>query len=149
MTHTNDGLTDADRADLAARLTSWFGDDRQAFLVSHLAPVVDRIKADAYSAGLAAKNTELCDRIAALTPMVLDEYPLTGEWLNRHDVLAVLAWHIPDCNCPPPYADCPHPPCDCATCVERGSDLCENHHWFWRPESDTRECLICGTEVAG
>jgi hypothetical protein len=41
------GLTDADRADLHARLVSWFGDDRQAFLVSHLAPVIDRIKAEA------------------------------------------------------------------------------------------------------
>lgn len=23
------------------------------------------------------------------------------------------------------------------------------HEWLYRPESDTRECLICGTEVAG
>ena len=23
------------------------------------------------------------------------------------------------------------------------------HEWLDRPESDTRECLICGTEVAG
>lgn len=29
------------------------------------------------------------------------------------------------------------------------SDLCGEHHWLDRPESDTRECLICGTEVAG
>lgn len=27
--------------------------------------------------------------------------------------------------------------------------LCGEHHWLDRPESDTRECLICGTEVAG
>lgn len=51
---TPPGLTDADRADLHERLVSWFGDDRQAFLVSHLAPVFDRIKADGYIAGLAA-----------------------------------------------------------------------------------------------
>lgn len=44
---TDYGLTDRDRADLHARLESWFGDDRQAFLVSHLAPVVDRIKSEA------------------------------------------------------------------------------------------------------
>lgn len=44
---TDYGLTDKDRADLHARLESWFGDDRQAFLVSHLAPVVDRIKSEA------------------------------------------------------------------------------------------------------
>lgn len=24
--------------------------------------------------------------------------------------------HVPECACPPPYADCPHPPCDCLTC---------------------------------
>lgn len=41
------GLTELDRADLHARLVSWFGDERQAFLVSHLAPVVDRIKSEA------------------------------------------------------------------------------------------------------
>lgn len=29
------------------------------------------------------------------------------------------------------------------------SGLCGEHHWLDRPESDTRECLICGTEVAG
>lgn len=29
------------------------------------------------------------------------------------------------------------------------SGLCGDHHWLDRPESDTRECLICGTEVAG
>lgn len=23
------------------------------------------------------------------------------------------------------------------------------HQWLDRPESDTRECLVCGTEVAG
>lgn len=52
---TPPGLTDADRADLHERLASWFGGDaRQAFLVSHLAPLVDRIKADGYIAGLAA-----------------------------------------------------------------------------------------------
>lgn len=27
--------------------------------------------------------------------------------------------------------------------------LCGEHHWLDRPESDTRECLICGTEAAG
>lgn len=29
-----------------------------------------------------------------------------------------------------------------------GPDECV-HEWLDRPESDTRECLICGTEVAG
>ena len=30
-----------------------------------------------------------------------------------------------------------------------GSEIECQHHWLDRPESDTRECLICGTEVAG
>lgn len=34
---------------------------------------------------------------------------------------------------------------------DRGCPGCEcgEHQWLDRPESDTRECLICGTEVAG
>lgn len=30
----------------------------------------------------------------------------------------------------------------------RGAEACE-HHWLDRPESDSRECLICGVEVFG
>lgn len=56
-------------------------------------------------------------------------------------------------------AACPVEPCDCwmrdlAPLLNDASepecaDLCGEHHWLDRPESDTRECLICGTEVAG
>lgn len=34
-------------------------------------------------------------------------------------------------------------------CDDECSGLCGEHHWLDRPESDTRECLICGLEVAG
>lgn len=34
-------------------------------------------------------------------------------------------------------------------CDDECTGLCGEHHWLDRPESDTRECLICGTEVAG
>jgi hypothetical protein len=34
-------------------------------------------------------------------------------------------------------------------CDDECSGLCGEHHWLDRPESDTRECLICGAEVAG
>ena len=57
--------------------------------------------------------------------------------------------HRPDCNCAPPYADCRHPACDCTECVYDCPGLCGDHHWLDRPESDTRECLICGVEEAG
>ena len=46
-------LTNAERADIHARLASWFGEDQQAFLVSHLAPVVDRIKSEACAQAVA------------------------------------------------------------------------------------------------
>jgi hypothetical protein len=35
-----------------------------------------------------------------------------------------------------------------ATDIELSESDC-SHEWLDRPESDTRECLICGTEVAG
>jgi hypothetical protein len=40
----------------------------------------------------------------------------------------------------PPEAGCDS---ECPGCE------CGEHQWLDRPESDTRECLICGTEVAG
>lgn len=46
-------LTDAEREALRAQLESWFGDPRQAFLVSEIAPVVAHVKADAVAAALA------------------------------------------------------------------------------------------------
>lgn len=51
---------------------------------------------------------------------------------------------------------------DSRTCSHMNDDACKfcggvdlhytgqcYHQWLDRPESDTRECLICGTEVAG
>lgn len=56
--------------------------------------------------------------------------------------------HGSECACVPPYANCSHPPCGCPDCV-RGLRADCDHHWLDRPESDTRECLICGTEETG
>lgn len=51
--------------------------------------------------------------------------------------------------------------CSCIVGIcSEGGECCESHdcpratnecahHWLDRPESDTRECLICGTEVFG
>lgn len=33
-----------------------------------------------------------------------------------------------------------------AGCDDECTGLCGEHHWLDRPESDTRECLICGVE---
>lgn len=43
MSDTRLRLTAAERNLLAERLVSWFGDERQAFLVSQIAPAVERI----------------------------------------------------------------------------------------------------------
>jgi len=36
-----------------------------------------------------------------------------------------------------------------AGCDDECTGLCGEHHWLDRPESDTRECLVCGLEVTG
>lgn len=48
--------------------------------------------------------------------------------------------YLPEC---PDGVDCTRPGCLDAHMWRCG------HQWLDRPESDTRECLICGTEVAG
>jgi hypothetical protein len=36
----------------------------------------------------------------------------------------------------------------CPWCADEDASACA-HEWLDRPESDTRECLLCGDEVAG
>lgn len=105
------GLTDAERADIHARLTEWFGDGRQAFLASHLAPVIGRIKADAYIAGLAAgvevraeefqqtalemaRKADLAERRAEDTEAELEQLRAAADKVGHQAV-------------------CPVEPCDC------------------------------------
>lgn len=129
---TNSGLTDQDRADLAdlaARLVTWFGDDeyRQAFLVSHLAPLVDRIKGDAYAAGFAAaedrvvemaRRSEIAERRAEDVEAAWERVSESMQGLGND-----VAWLV-------------------AVFRERGCD----HQWIDRPESDTMVCDLCGEE---
>lgn len=202
---TPPGLTDADRADLHERLASWFGDDRQAFLVSHLAPVIDRIKVDGYIAGVAAgvevrasefqettlemaRKADAAERRAEDTEAAFEQLRSAADKVGHQAVCPVdpcgcwvrdLAPLLdggsdggvcPDCagewgkpmreGCKRPWhhadewqweqvAETTQGSGDDAWAVsvfqERGCD----HQWLDRPESDTRECLICGTEVAG
>lgn len=76
-----------------------------------------------------------------------------------------IAWVTRSTDCPkaPAQAHLPGPYCEWCGHADGehetgcrlglGPDecpgLCGEHHWLDRPESDTRECLICGTEVAG
>lgn len=167
------GLTDADRADLHTRLVSWFGDDRQAFLVSHLAPVVDRIKAEAAARAAAesqwnavemARKADQAERRAEGAEDAFERLRSAADKVGHQAVCPVTPCNCwmrdlvaaleereelrADCACWPPYDSCSHPshpPCVCDGCIGAKCD----HQWLDRPESDTRECLICGTEVAG
>jgi len=70
------------------------------------------------------------------------------------------AWVTRSVDCPEAPAQAHPLACNCAPgiCAE-GDECCESlncraisgcdHDWLDRPESDTRECLICGAEVAG
>jgi hypothetical protein len=69
------------------------------------------------------------------------------------------AWVTRSTDCPEAPAQAHLPACNCVPgiCVE-GAECCESHdcpgsgcahEWLDRPESDTRECLICGTEATG
>lgn len=93
---TDFGLTDEDRADLHARLVSWFGDDRQAFLVSHLAPVVDRIKSEAYAAGALemARKAEQAERRAEDTEVAFERLRSAADKVGHQAVCPVIV-----CDC--------------------------------------------------
>ena len=67
------------------------------------------------------------------------------------------AWVTRSTDCPEAPAQAHPPACNCVpgVCTE-GDECCESHEcpgfgcdheWLDRPESDTRECLICGTEA--
>lgn len=83
------GLTGADKEALHARLVSWFGDDRQAFLVSHLAPVVDRIKTEALLD--MSRKAELAERRAEDA----------GAEVERLRSVLVEVRQVFDLQCPP------------------------------------------------
>lgn len=176
---TDHGLTDADRADIHARLTSWFGDDRQSLLVSHLAPVIDRIKADGYIAGLAA-GVEV--RASEFQQAALEMARKADQAERRaEDVEAAYERLRAAADLVGHQATCLVDPCDCwmydlaplleyerpewakvaeskqgvgddtwqVVVYEERSGAKCDHQWLDRPESDTHECLICGAEEAG
>lgn len=170
----NFGLTDADRADIHARLVSWFGDERQSFLVSHLAPVIDRIKADAYIAGLAAGVEVRAEEFQA-TALEMARKADQAE-RRAEDAEAAFERLQSAAGKVGHQAVCPVEPCGCwmrdlaplldgteaqwervaereqgvgddvwTVAVYREREGCD-HDWLLRPESDTHICQICGDE---
>lgn len=137
---------------LQSRLASWFGDDRQSFLAADLVPVVAQIVSE-----LQHSAVEMA-RKATIAEAERDDALAAAErhyaaFVGAEAELARLKTAVPDdgscsgcggkwvesmregCNRPWHHAD-------------QWDDECD-HHWLDRPESDTRECLVCGAEVAG
>ena len=151
-------LTNAERADIHARLASWFGEDQQAFLVSHLAPVVDRIKSEACAQAVAesiemSRKAEQAERRAEDAEAEVER--LKGATARRScGGSGLYPNEVPGVGTE--WVGCP----GCEWCGQAdghengcrlglGPDETCDHQWLDRPESDTRECLVCGTEVAG
>lgn len=121
---------------LHERLTSWFGDDRQSFLVADLVPVVTQIVSEfqynamemAQKADLAEGRAEGAEAAIERARDVLDGWEHDGP---DDPALHLLIRRVRE-----------------TLDGEPTDDDCE-HHWLDRPESDTCECLICGVEKAG
>lgn len=142
---------------LHARLASWFGDDRQSFLVADLVPVVTQIVAEfQHNAVEMARKADIAEAraegaVAAIERArdVLDGWEHDGPKGYEFHLLILRVREALDgatracrrCECGVDGdGQCP---CGC----DEPNDC--DHDWLDRPESDTRECLICGTEVAG
>lgn len=139
---------------LHSRLASWFGDDRQSFLVSDLFPVVAQIVSELqHNAVEMARKADLAERRAEEAEyhveQLRDARDAAERRIERTERL-IDSWErdAPDHSNPVfigRLREClrsdPAP-------VRLRNETCD-HQWLDRPESDTRECLICGTEVAG
>lgn len=175
---------------LHARLASWFGDDRQAFLVGDLVPVVSQIVAEfQHNALEMARKADIAEARAEEAEFhveqLRDARDRAERALERLHVEGATgqdtgtAWVTRSTDCPEALAQA-HPLDDdsdvalCPDCagewvkpMRQGcrrpwhhadewadnaptelecSGLCGEHHWLDRPESDTRECLICGVD---
>lgn len=141
-------LTAAERADIHARLASWFGKDQQAFLVSHLAPTIERIVGTRvaefqHNAVEMARKADIAeterDSALAAAASVQDRIAraehLIDSW--EHDA--------PDHSNPVFIGRLRETLRRDPAPVRLREDECD-HEWLDRPESDTRECLVCGTE---
>lgn len=164
---TGFGLTDEDRADLHARLVSWFGDEGQAFLVAHLAPVVDRIKSEACARAVAefqwnavemARKADQAERRAEGAEAELERLKAAADLVGHQ-----AACLVDPCDCwmsdLAPLLEYERPDWIKVGEVEQGSGsdawtvavfeeqprTCD-HVWIDRPESDTTVCDMCGAE---
>lgn len=92
-------------------------------------------------------------RIRELNPPPDADLPT---WHALHQVVLLILSEVADLGVRP--SDCEacgcgvdgdgKCPCGCAE-PPKCPSLCGEHHWLDRPESDTRQCLICGEERSG
>jgi hypothetical protein len=151
---------------LHSRLTSWFGDDRQSFLVSDLVPVVAQIVAEfqhnalemARKADIAERRAEEAehhveqlrdarDAVEAGNRGLIATCEAAGAKIQALEAAIAAGCAVADRH--EHMARVEHLR-RCPICNRRFTHAQDcDHDWLDRPESDTRECLICGTEANG
>lgn len=129
-----------------------------AVLVSHLAPAVERIKAEAaaefqWNALEMARKADLAERRAEEAEFHVEQLRDARDSAERRierTERLIDSWErdAPDHSNPVFIGRLRETLQRDPAPVRLRGEECE-HHWLDRPESDTRECLICGTEVAG
>jgi hypothetical protein len=129
---------------LHSRLASWFGDDRQSFLVADLVPVVAQIVAEyQYAAVEMARKADIAESRA-------EEAEYHAEQLRdaRDSAERLLDGWVQDGPDDPAIHLLIRRVREALDVGKHSGNECD-HDWLDRPESDTRECLICGIEVNG
>jgi hypothetical protein len=157
-TQDDDGPDALDSLPLAvllhSRLASWFGDDRQSFLVADLVPVVTQIIAEYQHAALEmARKADIAESRAEEAEyhveQLRDARDSAERRLERAERL-IDSWEhdAPDHSNPVFIGRLRECLRRAPASVRLRGEGCD-HDWLDRPESDTRECLLCGAEVAG
>lgn len=159
-------LTTEERSLLAKPLVSWFGDERQSFLVTQIAPTVERILAARvaefqWNALEMARKADQAERRAEGAEAELERLKAAADLVGHQ-----AACLVDPCDCwmsdLAPLLEYERPQWVKVAESEQGPEgdtwqvalydeqpgPCD-HEWLDRPESDTRECLICGMEATG
>lgn len=149
-------LSADEREMLRGRLVEWFGDDRQAFLVSHLASMVEHITVartlemsrKAEQAERRAEDAEAeLERLKAAADLVGHQAACLVDpcdcWMS--DLAPLLEYERPQWVKVADSEQGPEGDTWQVALYEERPGPCD-HQWLDRPESDTRECLVCGTE---
>jgi hypothetical protein len=136
---------------LHSRLASWFGDDRQSFLVADLVPVVTQIVAEyQYAAVEMARKADIAESRAEEAEYHAEQLRDARDSAERRieRVERLLDGWVQDGPDDPAIHLLIRRVREALDVGKHSGNECD-HDWLDRPESDTRECLICGIEVNG